>query len=53
MRDSAILAVDEDSFAFYLAVLDHPPSGDGYELLMSAPLPWGIDTISQRNSKEA
>ncbi|MBP7340252.1 DUF1778 domain-containing protein [Niveispirillum sp.] len=40
LLDQTFVRVDADTYAQYLAVLDRPPSGDGYERLMRAPKPW-------------
>lgn len=40
LLDQTFVRVDADTYAQYLAVLDRPPSGEGYERLMRAPKPW-------------
>ena len=40
LLDQALVRVDAESFAHYLAVLDEPPSGDGFLRLMHAAKPW-------------
>ncbi len=40
LLDQTLVRVDADSFKHYLAVLDQPPGGEGYERLMNAPKPW-------------
>jgi uncharacterized protein (DUF1778 family) len=40
LLDQTFVRVDADTYAQYLAVLDRPPSGDGYERLMRARKPW-------------
>lgn len=38
--DQALVKVDADSYRHYLAILDRPPSGEGFDRLMNAPKPW-------------
>jgi len=38
--DQTLIKVDAESYRRYLAVLDQPPSGKGFERLMKAPRPW-------------
>lgn len=38
--DQTLVRVDPDSYQSYLAVLDTPPGGEGFERLMSASKPW-------------
>lgn len=38
--DQTLIQVDPESYAQYLAILDQPPTGDGFERLMNAPKPW-------------
>lgn len=40
LLDQTLLRVEAESYAHYLAVLDEPPSGEGFERLMNAPSPW-------------
>ncbi len=40
LLDQTLVRVDSDSFAHYLAVLDQPPGGEGFDRLMKAPKPW-------------
>ena len=40
LLDQTFVRVDAETYAQFLSVLDRPPSGDGYERLMSAPKPW-------------
>ena len=40
LLDQTLVQVDHDSYKHYLAVLDQPPSGEGFERLMNAPRPW-------------
>lgn len=40
LLDQTLVQVDPDSYEHYLAVLDQPPSGEGFARLMSAPKPW-------------
>jgi uncharacterized protein (DUF1778 family) len=40
LLDQTLVRVDVDSYRHYLAVLDQPPGGEGFERLMNAPRPW-------------
>jgi uncharacterized protein (DUF1778 family) len=40
LLDQTLVQVDPDSYKHYLAVLDQPPGGEGFERLMNAPKPW-------------
>jgi uncharacterized protein (DUF1778 family) len=40
LLDQTFVRVDPDSHKHYLAVLDQPPTGEGFERLMNAPKPW-------------
>lgn len=40
LLDQTLVHVDPESYQHYLAVLDQPPSGEGFERLMNAPKPW-------------
>lgn len=40
LLDQTLVRVDPETYEHFLAVLDHPPAGEGYERLMSAPRPW-------------
>jgi uncharacterized protein (DUF1778 family) len=40
LLDQTLVRVDEDSHRHYLAILDRPPSGEGFARLMNAPKPW-------------
>ncbi len=40
LLDRALVNVDPASYTQFLAVLDQPPSGDGYRRLMDAKTPW-------------
>lgn len=40
LLDQTLVRVDVDSYQHYLAILDQPPGGVGFERLMSAPKPW-------------
>lgn len=40
LLDQTLVKVDADSYAHYLAILDRPPGGEGFERLMNAPTPW-------------
>jgi len=38
--DQTLVRVDPESYRSYLAVLDTPPGGEGFERLMNASKPW-------------
>lgn len=40
LLDQTLVKVDAGSYRDYLAILDEPPGGDGFERLMNAPRPW-------------
>lgn len=40
LLDQTLVRIDRESFEYFLAVLDRPPAGEGYERLMAAPSPW-------------
>ena len=40
LLDQTLVSVDPDSYRHYLAALDQPPGGEGFERLMKAPKPW-------------
>lgn len=40
LLDQTLVQVDPESYKHYLAVLDQPPGGEGFERLMNAPKPW-------------
>jgi uncharacterized protein (DUF1778 family) len=40
LPDEAVVRVDQETFDYFLSVLDEPPSGPGYERLMQTPRPW-------------
>lgn len=40
LLDHALIRVDPEAYAHYVAVLDQPASGPGFDRLMSAPKPW-------------
>lgn len=40
LLDRTFVQVDPETYAQFLAVLDAPPSGEGYARLMKAPKPW-------------
>ncbi|TWB38082.1 type II toxin-antitoxin system TacA family antitoxin [Nitrospirillum pindoramense] len=42
LLDQALVRVDVDSYGHYLAILDQPPGGEGFERLMKAPKPWRV-----------
>lgn len=47
--DQTLVRVDADSYQHYLAILDQPPSREGFERLMSAPKPWAEPAVSLRS----
>ncbi|MCQ8118828.1 type II toxin-antitoxin system TacA family antitoxin [Methylomonas rosea] len=40
LLDQTLVRVDQQTYDHFLAVLDQPPSGGGFERLMAAPKPW-------------
>jgi uncharacterized protein (DUF1778 family) len=40
LLDQALVRVDRETYEHFLAVLDQPPAGEGYEHLLAAPTPW-------------
>jgi uncharacterized protein (DUF1778 family) len=40
LLDQTLVKVDSESYHHYLAVLDRPPEGEGFDRLMNAPRPW-------------
>lgn len=40
LLDQTLVKVDAESYQTYLAILDRPPGGEGFERLMKAPRPW-------------
>lgn len=40
LLDQSLVKVDTESYRHYLAILDQPPGGEGFERLMNAPRPW-------------
>jgi len=40
LLDQTLVRVDKKTYDHFLEVLDQPPSGDGFERLMSAARPW-------------
>jgi uncharacterized protein (DUF1778 family) len=40
LLDLTLVRVDRETYEHFLAVLDQPPAGEGYERLMAAPTPW-------------
>jgi len=40
LLDQALALVDQPTYAHFLAVLDQPPGGAGFERLMAAGKPW-------------
>jgi len=40
LLDQTLVKVDTESYQHYLAILDQPPSGEGFARLMTVPKPW-------------
>lgn len=40
LLDQTLIRVDRETYTHFLAVLDSPPSGEGYERLMNTKQPW-------------
>ncbi|MEO7689708.1 MAG: DUF1778 domain-containing protein [Sphingomonas sp.] len=40
LLDQTLLRVDQETYDHFVAVLDQPPGGPGFERLMRAPKPW-------------
>lgn len=40
LPDEAVVRVDQETFDWFLNVLDEPPGGPGFERLMQTPRPW-------------
>jgi uncharacterized protein (DUF1778 family) len=40
LLDRTLVRVDRQTFEHFLAVLDQPPAGEGFDRLMRAPRPW-------------
>lgn len=40
LLDQTLVRVDSATYAHFLEVLDHPPSGEGFDRLMAASKPW-------------
>ncbi len=40
LLDQTLVRVDRQTCEHFLAVLDQPPAGEGFERLMRAPSPW-------------
>lgn len=40
LLDQALVSVDAESYDHYLDILDKPPSGEGFDRLMSVAKPW-------------
>jgi len=40
LLDRTLVRVDRETYEHFLAVLDQPPAGEGYERLKAAPTPW-------------
>jgi uncharacterized protein (DUF1778 family) len=42
LLDQALVRIDQETYAHFLEVLDHPPGGEGFERLMAAAKPWSV-----------
>jgi uncharacterized protein (DUF1778 family) len=42
LLDQTLVRVDQETYSHFLAVLDQPPSGEGFERLMRASKPWQV-----------
>ncbi len=42
LLDQTLVRVDQETYSHFLAVLDQPPSGEGFERLMHASKPWQV-----------
>lgn len=40
LLDQTLVRVDPKTYDYFLEILDRPPSGDGFERLMSSERPW-------------
>jgi uncharacterized protein (DUF1778 family) len=40
LLDQTLVRVDQETYEHFLRVLDHPPSGEGFNRLMQARRPW-------------
>jgi uncharacterized protein (DUF1778 family) len=40
LLDQTLLRVDQETYDQFVAILDQPPGGPGFERLMRAPKPW-------------
>lgn len=40
LLDQTLVRVDSQTYEHFLAVLDHPPGGEGFDRLMNAAKPW-------------
>jgi uncharacterized protein (DUF1778 family) len=40
LLDQALVRVDQNTYDYFVEILDRPPSGDGFERLMAAGKPW-------------
>jgi uncharacterized protein (DUF1778 family) len=40
LLDQTLVRVDQQTYEYFLAVLDQPPDGEDFERLMHAPSPW-------------
>ena len=40
LLDQTLVRVDEETWDFFLSILDSPPANEGFERLMRTPSPW-------------
>lgn len=40
LLDQTLVWIDQKTYDYFVAVLDQPPGGEGFERLMSARKPW-------------
>lgn len=40
LLDQTLVKVDVQTYRHFLEILDNPPAGEGFDRLMSVPLPW-------------
>jgi len=40
LLDQTLVRVDQETWDYFVSVLDNPPANEGYERLMRAPRPW-------------
>jgi uncharacterized protein (DUF1778 family) len=42
LLDQTLVRVDQATYEHFLAVLDQPPGGEGFDRLVAAPSPWNL-----------